>query len=304
MPLNGITVAVTSSRRAWELAHIIKSFGGKPYLAPTVGIDADLQIPSPEVIQFLNRVTHEDFDYIVFMTAPGVFSLFSIARKLGIEEKLLQSLLRTTIIARSSKPKMALKKYGVQVSLVPDENTATGVSKLLLTKGVAGKKVAVLQHGNDTHELSDSLYDAGSETVIEASTYRYSPSLKKEGASILKSMGYDYVAPSKKRVIRLIHDIVAGNINSITFTSPPSAYDLIGIAEANHLLEQLKNSLNRNVVVVAVGPSTRSALEKYHIKVDVMPQTFKMGPMIKALEEYIARRDLQSQSASRSFEKM
>ena len=302
MPLNGITVAITSSRRAWELAHIIKSFGGKPYLAPTVGIDAELHVPSHKVLEFLNRVTNEDFNYIVFMTAPGVFSLFSIARRLGIEEKLLRSLSRSTIIARSSKPKMALEKYGAQVNLMPDENTATGISKLLLTKGVAGKKIAVLQHGNGTHELGDALYAAGAKAVIEASAYRYSSNLKKEGASILESMGYNYLAPSRKRIIRLINDIIAGNISSITFTSPPSVHDLLSVAKVSDISEQLKYSLNKNVVVVAVGPSTRSALEKYHIKVDVMPQTFKMGPMIKALEEFVVRRDLQS--ASGSTEKM
>jgi uroporphyrinogen-III synthase len=302
MPLNGITVAITSSRRAWELAHIIKSFGGKPYLAPTVGIDAELHVPSHKVLEFLNRVTNEDFNYIVFMTAPGVFSLFSIARRLGIEEKLLRSLSRSTIIARSSKPKMALEKYGAQVNLMPDENTATGISKLLLTKGVAGKKIAVLQHGNGTHELGDALYAAGAKAVIEASAYRYSPNLKKEGASILESMGYNYLAPSRKRIICLINDIIAGNISSITFTSPPSVHDLLSVAKVSDISEQLKYSLNKNVVVVAVGPSTRSALEKYHIKVDVMPQTFKMGPMIKALEEFVVRRDLQN--ASGSSEKM
>lgn len=35
----------------------------------------------------------------------------------------------------------------------------------------------------------------------------------KEEASI-KSMGYDYVAPNEKRVIRLIRDIIAGKIDS------------------------------------------------------------------------------------------
>ena len=107
MPLKGFTVAITASRRAWELAHIVESFGGKPYLAPTVGIDADLQTPSHDVLQFLTKVTNDDFDYIIFMTAPGIFSLFSIAKTLGIEDKLLQSLSRITIVARSLKPKMA-----------------------------------------------------------------------------------------------------------------------------------------------------------------------------------------------------
>ncbi|CAN5161672.1 uroporphyrinogen-III synthase [soil metagenome] len=286
-----MTVAITASRRASELAHIVESFGGKPYIAPTIGIEADLKKPSKDVLQFLNKVTEGDIDYVIFMTAPGVFSLISIANILGLEEKLVHSLAHVTIVARSLKPKMALKKYGVEIDFVPEENTAEGVLRLLLDKGVVGKKIAILWHGDYPRELKDNLYRAGAESVIEASTYKYSLELKKEGASILKSMGYDYIAPDEKKVIQLIYDIIAGKIGSITFTSPPSARDLVKIAEVNNLSEVLKNSLNSHVVVVAVGPSTKSALEENGIDVHVIPQTFKMGPMIKALDEFVSQKN-------------
>jgi uroporphyrinogen-III synthase len=287
-----LTVAITASRRASELAHIVESFGGKPYIAPTIGIEADLKKPRKDVLQFLNKVTEGDIDYVIFMTAPGVFSLISIAHILGLEKKLVQSLAHITIVARSLKPKMALKKYGIQIDFVPEENTAEGVSKLLLNNGVIGKKIAILWHGDYPRKLKDNLYKAGAKSVIEASTYKYSLELKKEGASILKSMGFDYIAPDEKKVICLIHDIIDGKIGSITFTSPPSARDLVKIAKDNDLYEVMKNSLNTNVVVVAVGPSTRSAIEENGIDVHVMPQTFKMGPMIKALDEFVSRKNI------------
>lgn len=286
-----MTVAITASRRASELAHIVESFGGKPYLAPTIGIEADLKKPKEDVLQFLNKVTKGDINYVIFMTAPGVFSLISIAKILGLEEKLVQSLAHVTIVARSLKPKMALKKYGVEINLIPEENTAEGVSRLLLDMGVVGKKIAILWYGDFPRQLRDNLYKAGAESVIEASTYKYSLELKEEGASILKSMGYDYIAPNEKKVTHLIHDIIAGKIDSITFTSPPSARDLVKIAKVNDLSEALKNLLNANVVVAAVGPSTKSALEENGIKVHVMPQIFKMGPMIKALDEYVSQKN-------------
>ena len=233
-------------------------------------------------------MTAGEVDYIVFMTAPGIFSLFSIAKRLGLEEKLILSLSKVTIFARSLKPATALKKYGIKVSMIPEENTARGVSRLLLTRGVIGKRIAILWYDDYPKQIREELYKAGAESVIEASTYRYSINLKEEGASILKSMGYDYVAPNKKRVIRLIHDIIAGKIDSITFTSPPSVHDLIKIAQANQISHELKKSLNTDVVVVAVGPSTKNALEENGISVHVMPQVSKMGPMVKALDEYVS----------------
>jgi uroporphyrinogen-III synthase len=291
MPLDGLTVAITSSRRAGELARIVENLGGRPYIAPTIGIEADLENPKEDVLKFLDHVIAGNVDYVVFMTGPGIFSLFSIATKLGLEDKLIHSLSNATIIARSIKPKMVLKKYGVEVNLIPEENTAQGVLRLLLAKGVVGKKIAILWHGDYPDQLRDTLYKARVLTVIEASTYRYSVDLKKEGASILESMGYDYVAPNERRVVQLIDKIIAGKINSITFTSPPSVHDLFKIAEVNNKSQELKSSLNANVLVVAVGPSTKNAIEEHCITVHVMPRIFKMGSMIKALDEYVTKRN-------------
>jgi uroporphyrinogen-III synthase len=291
MPLDGLTVAITSSRRAGELARIVENLGGRPYIAPTIGIEADLENPKEDVLKFLDHVIAGNVDYVVFMTGPGIFSLFSIATKLGLEDKLIHSLSNATIIARSIKPKMVLKKYGVEVNLIPEENTAQGVLRLLLAKGVVGKKIAILWHGDYPDQLRDTLYKARVLTVIEASTYRYSVDLKKEGASILESMGYDYVAPNERRVVQLIDKIIAGKINSITFTSPPSVHDLFKIAEVNNKSQELKSSLDANVLVVAVGPSTKNAIEEHCITVHVMPRIFKMGSMIKALDEYVTKRN-------------
>jgi uroporphyrinogen-III synthase len=291
MTLEGLTVAITSSRRAGELARIVENLGGKPYIAPTIGIEADLKNPKEDVLKFLDNVIAGDVDYVVFMTGPGIFSLFSIAAKLGLEDKLSQSLSNTTIIARSIKPKMVLQKYGVVVNLIPEENTAKGVLRLLLARGVTGKKIAILWHGDYPEQLRDDLYKARALTVTEASTYRYTVSQTKRGASILKSMGYDYVAPKERRVVQLIDKIIAGKINSITFTSPPSVHDLFKIAEAISKSKELKNSLSTDVLVVAVGPSTKNALEEHRITVHVMPKIFKMGSMIKALDDYVSKRN-------------
>jgi uroporphyrinogen-III synthase len=294
-----LTIAITASRRASELAHIVKSFGGRPYLAPTIGIEADLKNPKEDVLKFLDKAIAGEVDYVVFMTAPGIFSLFTIAKRLGLEEKLIHSLSKVAIFARSLKPASALKKHGIQVSMIPEENTAKGICRLLITRGVVGKRIAILWHGDYPQQLREQLYKAGAKSVIEASTYRYSIDLKEEGASILKSMGYDYVVPREKRVIRLIHDIAARKIDSITFTSPPSVHDLIKIAQANRLSDALKKSLNTDVVVVAVGPSTKNALEENGIAVDVMPQVARMGPMVKALDEYISTSNRSSYRTSK-----
>jgi uroporphyrinogen-III synthase len=60
----------------------------------------------------------------------------------------------------------------------------------------------------------------------------------------------------------------------------------------------LKDSLNGNVIVAAVGPSTKEVLEENGCYVDVMPQNFKMGHMIKSLCDYINREGLSKETKS------
>ena len=92
-------------------------------------------------------------------------------------------------------------------------------------------------------------------------------------------------------MVKLIEDIGKGLIDAITFTSPPSARDLFKIAEAYSLRESLQYYLNNDVIVVAVGPSTMKTIEENYVHVDVMPNLYKMGPMIKSLSDYLDQAD-------------
>ena len=284
-----MTVAITGSRRASELAHLITSFGGRPYLAPTVGIEARQDI-SKEAKFFINKILEDRVDYVVFMTGPGVYTLMSTAKDLGIEKKFAEALQQTTVIARSSKPKIALAKHGIKTDIIPEENTAEGIAKLLKSFSMAGRNVAILWHGSYSPLLKNEIHAIGGE-VFESSTYKYSFELKESGARILEMMGFKYIPPDQAKVVKLIEDISKGLIDAITFTSPPSARDLFKIAEAYSLRESLQYYLNNDVIVVAVGPSTMKTIEENYVHVDVMPNIYKMGPMIKSLSDYLDQAD-------------
>ena len=268
---------------------MITSFGGTPYLAPTIGIEEGKDI-SKEVEGFINKISQESIDYVIFMTGPGVYSLMSTAGNLGIGNKLIEALRQVTIIARSLKPKIALANHGVKTDIVPEENTAEGIVKLLMSRNIAEKKVVVLWHGSYSPIIKERLRSAGAE-VFEFSTYKYSHELKESGAKILRDMGFNYIPPDEEKVVKLLEDICKGVIDAITFTSPPSARDLFSIAKLHGMNESLQLSLNNNVIVVSVGPSTRIAIEENGVQVDIMPQVFKMGAMVKALVDYMSQSD-------------
>ena len=287
MSLQGLTVAITGSRRALELAHLITSFGGRPYIASTIGIESRQNL-SNEIERFINLILQQHIDYVIFMTGPGVYSLISAARTLGLEQDLIHSLEKVIVVARSMKPSNALSKHGVKTDIIPDENTAEGISKLLRAHNLTGKKIGILWHGSYSIYLIEQLEKAGAQ-VFGFSTYTYSPYLKESGEKILKTMGFNYISPDEARVIKLIEDINNGLIDAITFTSPPSAKGLFNVAKSRNLVEALTSSLNSHVIVAAVGPSTEKTLEENNVHVDVMPKVYKMGAMVKSLSDYLCR---------------
>lgn len=292
LSLSNLTVAVTGSRRAQELAHIIRSFGGIPYIAPTIGIEIP-ESSAEQGKQFIVKIIRERPDYVVFMTGPGVYSLFDIAKRSGIQESLTNALHNTTIVCRSEKPKMALSHFKLRSHLVPkDENTAKGVLRLLQKQDLLHKKIAIFWHGSYSQELRDELQRDGA-TVFESSTYTYSGKLDSAGALILEKMGFKYDSPNEAVVIELIEKINKGSVDAITFTSPPSAQELFRIATSHNLEASLRKDLNARVIVTVIGPSTRSVLEKNGVFVDVMPETYKMGSMVKSLSDFVIHHRLQ-----------
>jgi uroporphyrinogen-III synthase len=290
MSLSNLTIAVTGSRRAHELAHIIESFGGRPYIAPTVGIE--ITEPSAEQgKQFIMKILSEKPNYVVFMTGPGVYSLMNIAKESGILELLTNALSNTSIVCRSDKPNAALSHFKLRARLIPrDENTARGILRLLQKYDLRDKKIAIFWHGSYSRVLSDELQKDGA-NVFESFTYTYSNKLDSAGARILEAMGFKYESPDELMVVKLIGEISKGTIDVITFTSPPSAQEFFRIATEHNLENSLKRSLNGMVIVTVIGPSTRKILEENNVFVDVMPDVYKMGPMIKALSDFVKYRN-------------
>jgi uroporphyrinogen-III synthase len=284
MRLKGLTVAVTGSRRASELAQLITNFGGVPYVAPTVGIEVRDDMDA-ELEALIRRIVDGDVDYAVFMTGPGVYRLMTTAERVGLDRALIGSLNRTKVIARSQKPERVLEKYGVRVTHVPSDNTSEGIAVAMTEFALRGKGVAILWHG-DTHAgLRQSLEQQGART-FEAMGYTYSMELEARGAEVLAAVGFTSLPPEERRILELIHDLGRGNIHIITFTSPPAARNLFRLAAAHGLDDEVRRALGE-VVVVAVGPPTRRTLEEQGVRADVMPEVFKLGPMVRAIVEYL-----------------
>lgn len=279
-------MAVTSSRRASELADIVRKFGGIPYIAPTIGIKNNSELNS-ECNHFIEIISSESMHFFICMTGVGVFNLFQNLQKLHKLNTVVEKLQDTIVIARSNKPKMELRKFGIKTNFVPNINTIDGILNLLRRFDVKNKYIGVLWHGDSSSSFKKKLASLGA-NVFDFSSYSYSARLEQTNASMLEEMGYDYVAPDEEKIKMLIEDIMNGTVDSITFTSPPAVKEFFEFAKRNNKINLLKDKLNSQVLVVSVGPSTSKMLARFYVLADIMPTTYRMGPMIKELADYIS----------------
>ena len=286
MSLSNLNIAVTASRRAGELAQVIRSLGGRPYIAPTTGIKRE-ESTVLDVSRFIELAKDNTPDFVVFMTGPSVYSLIDLSSELGKKEPLINMLRNTILVARSPKTQMSLFNFGLRPILIPNlDHTSTGVLQLFKSMGVTAKKIAIIWHGTSSRHLVDGL-ERLRNNIIEVFVYRYSETSDLNETRILESMGFKSILSDETQITNLVRDIDLGNIDAITFTSPPSVRGLINFAKRHKLWDTLQTSLNSITIVVAVGPSTARELRKYGVAVDVVPQVFKMKPMIDALALYI-----------------
>lgn len=286
MSLSNLNIAVTASRRAGELAQVIKSLGGRPYIAPTTGIMRE-ESTGLNVSRFIELAKESTPDFVVFMTGPSVYSLIDLSSELGEKEPLFDILRNTVLVARSPKTQMSLFNFGLRPILIPNlDHTSTGVLQLFKSMGVTAKKIAIIWHGTSSRHLVEGL-ERLRNSIIEVFVYKYSETSDLNETRVLERMGFKSFLTDETQVTNLIRDINLGNLDAITFTSPPSVRGLVNFAMRQELWDTLQTSLNSITIVVAVGPSTARELHKYGVAVEVIPRIFKMKPMIDALALYI-----------------
>jgi uroporphyrinogen-III synthase len=284
-PLGGLTVAITGSRRANELAHLVTRLGGTPYLVPTIAIQAPNKLKTG-IRQFITEVLERRFDLILVITGPGIQAIIDESKKMDLGPQFLENLRQIPLVARSGKPQQVLSKNGIDGNVtMPSRETVEACFTLALTREVAAKRIAVIWHGAILHDQVDKLRATGAE-VVDVSTYQYAREFDKSGTDLLRSLGYKLVEPDAEKIFQLIEDLGAGKVDVVTFTSPPAVANLFEIAAKRNRVEDLQLSLN-NIITVAIGPATKQEIERHGIRVKVVPQIYKMGPMVAELAHYV-----------------
>ena len=96
------------------------------------------------------------------------------------------------------------------------------------------------------------------------------------------------MAPDEKKVVRLVSEYhswkdIFNNVYDSSISTRPNEN-----SSSQSDLPCIKKSLSMGTVV-AVGPSTKNALERNGINVHVTPQVSRLESIVKALYEYVSK---------------
>ena len=157
MAFDGLRVLSLESRRAVEMAELIRRQGGEPFVAPSmreVPLEADAA-----TTRFSERLFAGGFDMMVLLTGVGTRQL---NRLLG--PRFGEALRSLTVVARGPKPVAALREMGLEAALVaPEPNTWRELLHAL--EGRTEKRIAVQEYGRSNPELLAGLRESGAEVT-------------------------------------------------------------------------------------------------------------------------------------------
>jgi len=264
---NGLRVLSFESRRAQEIAQLIRHNGGKPIVAPST---QEVQTPNEAERALIRGILNQQFDAVILMTGVGSRALVEAAESICSKDQFLGALRKTRVIARGPKPSAAMREFAIPVTLtVPEPNTWREIVKTLDENPervpLKGKRIAIQEHG----EPSNDLYSA----------------LRKRGAEVVAARVYRWELPDDTAPLRnAIQAIVEGEIDVVMFTSSVQYVHAARVANQMGLGDQFRTGLRRTVIA-SIGPTCSETLRDNGVQVDLEPSHPKMGYLVKETGE-------------------
>jgi uroporphyrinogen-III synthase len=258
--LQGLNVVAFESRRATEMAELIRRYGGEPVLAPSLR-----EIPldeNPAALDLLPQLESGEVDLLVFMTGVGTRTLNAVLLTRYPQERIVSALRQTRLVARGPKPIAALRDLGLQAAItVPEPNTwREMLATLETTIDLHGKRIVVQEYGIPNPGLISGLEQRGA-TVATMRIYRW---------ALPEDLG-----PLRQAIARIIR----GEMDIALFTNGAQIDHLFRIAAESQAVDQLRMA-SKHMVIASVGPVCTEVLEQFGLNPDIEAPHPKMGFLI------------------------
>lgn len=265
MAFGGLRVVAFESRRAKEIAELIRRHEGEPFVAPSMR-EAPIE-NNPETFAFAERLFRGEFDMMIFLTGVGTRALDQVLASRFDPNAFREALRKVTVVARGPKPAAALREMLVPVTvMVPEPNTWHELVQA--TADRPERRIAVQEYGKSNQELLQALRD--------------------RGAEVTPVRVYQWDLPEDTRPLHeAIRRIVEGEADVAIFTTSIQATHLFRLAAEANLGEALREAFQR-ITIASIGPSTSETLEEFGLHPDIAPTHPKMGFLIKETAEQAA----------------
>ncbi len=267
-PLTGFRVAVTSARRADELAALLERRGATVTSAAAIAM-----VPLPDDEQLR---THTEAliatppDVVVATTGIGFRGWIAAADGWGMANDLLAALGKARIVSRGPKATGALRAAGIPEEWSPDSESSREVLHYLVEGGIAGKRIAVQLHGatddwDPFPEFLDELRAAGAE-VVPIRVYRWHP------------------APRDGDFDQLVSGIAEGKFDAVSFTSAPAVASVLMRAVELGIEDKVLSSFRTDVHAMCVGPVTARPLVRLGVPTS-SPERMRLGALARHITD-------------------
>ena len=256
-----LRVIAFESRRAVEIAALVRKQGGDPFVAPAMREVA--LADQPEALAFADALAAGAVDVLVCLTGVGTRALIDATTPRLGHERLRVLLAGITLVARGPKPVAVLRELGLVPALVvPEPNTWRELLAVLdADLPVAGRRVAVQEYGVANPELLAGLAERGAAEVRRLPVYRW-------------ALPED-TAPLHEAVRR----VASGALEVALFTSATQVTHVVQVAGDLGSAAGFAAGL-RSAVVGSIGPVCSEALRSAGLPVDLEPSHPKMGPLV------------------------
>jgi uroporphyrinogen-III synthase len=258
----GLRVLALESRRATEIAKLIRKYGGEPTVTPAmreVPLDSN-----HEALEFAARLLRGEFDLVIFLTGVGVRRLMDIAESRYERIRIIDALRQVKVATRGPKPSAVLRELGVPIAVrAPEPSTwreMIGALDRAFGPSLDGLRVAVQEYGSTNPELLNALTE--------------------RRVHWMRVPVYQWALPDDLEPLRgSIHSIAAGEVDVIIFLTAVQVVHLFQVAEEIGQSDALREGM-RNMVVLSIGPSTSEELARNGVRPDLEPSHPKMGLLI------------------------
>jgi len=254
-PLFGRKIVVTRSQeQARELVDALENLGAQAIEAPT------FRLTPPEDPEAVDRAAAsvDEYSWVVFESANAVARFLSALSR-GPRD--LRALGRVRICAIGPSTSDRLASHGIKADVNVPELGAESIGDAIEARGsIAAQRVLVVRPDHLRGVVGEDLERRGA-AVTDLVAYRTAAASQD--------------SPAAQAIYRMLLD---GQIDAVTFTSPTAVTrfaQLIGEEQAADLLN--------TTVVAPIGPVTAAAATELGITSTVMPETFTVEGLVKAL---------------------